>query len=90
MDLEVPFHPADLIHYLEQYGFRFDPTEVTAGLTRLVEREVMREITSEATTLYELKIGLVGLWAAQNKSLSRLYESGNGSAELSPARRERA
>jgi hypothetical protein len=90
MDLEVPFHPADLIHYLEQYGFRFDPAEVTAGLTRLVEREVMREITSEATTLYELKIGLVGLWAAQNKSLSRLYESGNGSAELSPASRERA
>ena len=78
MDREVPFHPSDLVQYLEQYGFRFDPAEVTAGLNRLVEREIMREITDEGTTLYELKVGLVGLWAAQNKSLSKLYESKNG------------
>jgi len=82
MTRDVPFHPADLIQYLEQYGFRLDPAEVTAGLNRLVEREIMEETTSEGTTLYELKIGLVGLWAAQNKSLSKLYESrqseGNG------------
>lgn len=78
MERDVPFHPADLVQYLEQYGFRFDPTEVTAGLNRLVEREIMREITDEGTTFYELKIGLVGLWAAQNKSLSKLYESKNG------------
>jgi hypothetical protein len=90
MDRDVPFHPADLMLYLEQYGFRFEPAEVTAGLTRLVEREIMREITSDAAVLYELRIGLVGLWAAQNKSLSRLYETGNGSAEAQPARRERA
>lgn len=82
MDREVPFHPADLVQYLEQYGFRLEPAEVTAGLNRLVEREIMREITDEGTTLYELKIGLVGLWAAQNKSLSKLYESRNG--ETSP------
>jgi hypothetical protein len=90
MDRDVPFHPADLMLYLEEFGFRFEPAEVTAGLTRLVEREIMRELTNDGTTLYELKIGLVGLWAAQNKSLSRLYESGNGSAEGQPARRERA
>lgn len=82
MEQDVPFHPADLIQYLEQYGFRLEPAEVTAGLNRLVEREIMAETTSEGTTLYELKIGLVGLWAAQNKSLSKLYEGrhsgGNG------------
>jgi len=90
LDRDMPFHPADLVLYLEEYGFRFEPAEVTAGLTRLVEREIMREITGDAAVLYELKIGLVGLWAAQNKSLSRLYESGNGATEERPARREHA
>lgn len=79
MERDVPFHPADLVQYLEQYGFRFDAAEVTAGLNRLVEREIMREITDEGTTFYELRIGLVGLWAAQNKSLNKLYESKSGS-----------
>jgi hypothetical protein len=78
MERDVPFHPSDLVQYLEQYGFRFDPADVTAGLNSLVERQIMREITAEGTTYYELKIGLVGLWAAQNKSLSKLYESKNG------------
>jgi hypothetical protein len=90
MDREIPFHPSDLTHYLEQYGFRFEPGEVTAGLTRLVEREIMREIPAEGTALYELRIGLVGLWAAQNKSLTRLYESGNGAGEGQRLRREKA
>lgn len=78
MERDVPFHPTDLVQYLEQYSFRFDAAEVTAGLNRLVEREIMREITAEGTTFYELRIGLVGLWAAQNKSLNKLYESKNG------------
>jgi hypothetical protein len=78
MDREVPFHPADLIQYLAQFGFSFDPAEVTAGLNRMVEREIMLEITEEGTTLYELKIGLIGMWVAQNKSLSKLYEGRNG------------
>lgn len=92
MERDVPFHPSDLIQYLQQFGFRFDPAEVTAGLNRLVEREIMGEITDEGTTLYELKIGLVGLWAAQNKSLSKLYESKNGAngAETVRAGAERA
>jgi len=34
----------------------------------------MRELAGEAVSLYELRIGLVGLWVSQNKSLSRLYE----------------
>ena len=80
MDRDAPFHPADLVQFLEQYGFRLEPADVTAGLNRLVEREIMREITEEGAMLYELKIGLVGLWAAQNKSLSKLYESHNGDA----------
>jgi hypothetical protein len=86
MDRDMPFHAADLIQYLEQYGFRFDPAEVTTGLNHLVEREIMREITDEGTTYYELKIGLVGLWAAQNKSLSKLYESKNGAHDVEPMR----
>ena len=66
--------PEDLVHYLEQYRFYPEPGEVTASLIRLVEREIMREIPGEGTSYYELRIGLVGLWVAQNKSLSRLYE----------------
>lgn len=56
---------------------------MTAGLTHLVERDIMREFSSEATTLYELKIGLVGLWTAQNKSLSKLLEEKAFRASLS-------
>lgn len=77
MERDLPFRPADLAQYLEQYGFQFRPTEITAGLNLLVERDIMREVTVEATTLYELKIGLVGLWVAQNKSLSKLLRVTN-------------
>jgi hypothetical protein len=30
-------------------------------------------VTEEGKSLYELRIGLVGLWVTQNKSLSKLY-----------------
>ena len=30
-------------------------------------------VPATAVTLYELKIGLVGLWVARNKSLSKLH-----------------
>ncbi|MGW8318674.1 MAG: hypothetical protein ACWGPS_05455, partial [Candidatus Promineifilaceae bacterium] len=46
----------------------------SAGLSRLVEQEILREVADEGTPLYEVRIGLVGLWVNQNKSLSRLYE----------------
>lgn len=74
MDYETPFRPADLVQYLEQYSIHLNPAEVTAGLNRLVEREIMWEIAAEGVLLYELRIGLVGLWVAKNKSLSHLYE----------------
>jgi hypothetical protein len=37
-----------------------------------VQRDILREVTEEGFALYELRIGLVGLWVSQNKSLSRL------------------
>jgi hypothetical protein len=53
-------------------------------LHQLVEREIMREINIGANTLYELKIGLVGLWTAQHKSLSRLHATQNNGTAVSP------
>lgn len=86
------FHPEDVMDFLEPFGIQLPPTEITAALNRLVEREIMREVTDGATTLYELKIGLVGLWTAQHKSVSRLHATqANGTAVTSqpklPARR---
>ncbi len=77
MDRDQPFHPADLVQYLEPYGIQLTPAEVTTALNRLVARDILREVTEEATTLYELKIGLVGLWVARYKSLTTLL-TGNG------------
>jgi outer membrane protein assembly factor BamB len=74
-DLETPFRPADLVQYLAEYSIYLDPADIMAGLSRLVEREIIREVTRKGTPFYELQIGLVGLWVAQNKSLIRLYES---------------
>jgi hypothetical protein len=75
MDFDTPFRPADLVQFLEQYNIYLSPAEVTAGLNRLVQREIMLEYATEGILLYELRIGLVGLWVAQNKSLSHLYET---------------
>ncbi|MFO7540912.1 MAG: AAA family ATPase, partial [Chloroflexota bacterium] len=77
MDRHTAFHPEDLIQYLAQYDFKLQPAEVTTALNRLVERDIMREVPEGVTSLYELRIGLVGLWTAKNKSLSRLYASGS-------------
>ena len=73
MDVEMIFRPEDLMHYLETYGINLAPTEVTAALNSLVEREILAEASAGVTTQYELKIGLVGLWVAQHKSLSKLH-----------------
>jgi hypothetical protein len=73
MDRHTAFHPEDLIQYLAPYDVKLQPAEVTAALNRLVERDIMREVPEGVTPLYELRIGLVGLWTAKNKSLSRLY-----------------
>jgi hypothetical protein len=74
IDADASFRPAELVQLLANYSIYLDPAEVTLGLNNLVEREIMQEVTEEATTLYELRIGLVGLWVAQNKSLSRLHD----------------
>ena len=78
MDHTLPFHPEELIQRLEPYDIQLDPTELTGALTSLVERDIMREVTEEAKSLFEMKLGLVSLWVAKNKSLSKLY-AGNGS-----------
>ena len=73
MDQDITFHPEDFNDYLKSYGIHLRPTEVTAALNSLVEREIMQEDTSGAAIQYELRIGLVGLWVAQHKSLSKLH-----------------
>lgn len=72
MDSDQPFHPEEIIRVLQPYDIHLDPGAVTAALQSLVERDIMREVTEQAKTLYELRIGLVGLWVAQNKSLTKL------------------
>jgi outer membrane protein assembly factor BamB len=80
-DVEMLFRPEDLMAYLGVYGIDLAPTEVTAALNSLVEREILAEAFAGITTQYELKIGLVGLWVAQHKSLSKLHaERENGRA----------
>lgn len=82
MDRERPFHPADLLHYLDKFNLTLTPAEMTLALNRLVQRDILREVGGdELTTLYELKIGLVGLWVARNKSVSKLYERNGTTAQ---------
>ena len=73
MDRSEPLHPEAFIEYLQPYSIELDPAEITRALNSLVERDVMREVMEEGKALYELRIGLVGLWVARNKSLSRLH-----------------
>jgi hypothetical protein len=74
VDTDASFRPAELVKYLTEYSIYLDPAEVALDLNSLVEREILREVTEGPTTLFELRIGLVGLWVAQNKSLSRLHD----------------
>ena len=74
IDFEEPFRPSDLVQFLVEYDIYINPTEVTVGLDRLVDREIFREIRAEGSVLYEVKLGLIGLWVAKSKSLSRLYK----------------
>lgn len=71
-DRNEPLHPATLIEYLQSFSIELDPAEVTRALNRLVQRDILREEASDGFALYDLRIGLVGLWVRQNKSLSRL------------------
>ena len=78
LDPDRPFHAAQASQQLETYNIHLDPHEVTRALNTLVERDIMRETTEQGSTLYQLKIGLVGLWVAKNKSLSKLYAGEEG------------
>ncbi|RMG99966.1 MAG: hypothetical protein D6706_04750 [Chloroflexi bacterium] len=82
MDHGTTFHPADLVSHLENYDIHLSPAEVTTALNRLVERDILNEISEKATTAYELRVGLVGLWVSRHKSLSHLYAD-NGSPHIS-------
>ncbi len=74
-------HPEDIVEFLEPFDIQLPPTEITAALNSLVAREIMREVNDGANTLYELKIGLVGLWTAQHKSVGKLHAAPqNGTA----------
>ena len=74
IDFEEPFRPSDLVQFLVEYDIYINPAAVTVGLDRLVDREIFREIRIEGSVLYEMKLGLIGLWVTKNKSLSRLYK----------------
>jgi hypothetical protein len=88
MDPALSFHPEELLQRLKPYGIHLDPVELTGALNKLVERDILREITEEGKSLYEMKLGLVGLWVAKNKSLSKLYAGENnkvnGSSRVEP------
>lgn len=73
MDRNEPLHPEEIIDYLQTYSIELDPAETTHALNTLVEQDVMQEVTFEGKSMYELRIGLVGLWVVQNKSLSKLH-----------------
>ena len=82
---DITLRPEDIVDFLEPFGVQLPPVEITAALHRLVEREIMRDLNDGANTLYELKIGLVGLWATKHKSLSRLHTmEQNGSTSSKP------
>ncbi len=68
-----PFRPQEFVQFLEPYGIHLQPAEVTAALNTLVAREIMREVREGAAVQYELRLGLVGLWVARQKSLSKLH-----------------
>jgi hypothetical protein len=72
-DRNEPLHPETFSDYLQPYSIELNPAEMTEALNSLVARDIMREVTEEGKALYELRIGLVGLWVARNKSLSRLH-----------------
>lgn len=88
LDQDRPFHPKDFVQFLDPYGIHLQATEVTAALNTLVEREIMAELPDGPITLYELRLGLVGLWTAQHKSLSKLHATkANGAAKNGKARK---
>ncbi len=73
MPKDIPSRPLELVHSLAPYNVHLAPGEVATALNQLVEREILQEVSEGPTSLYSLRIGLVGLWVEQNKSLSKLH-----------------
>lgn len=80
---EGSFTPLMVLNSLEQYNIYLDPPDVLTALRSLVERGILQEIMAEGAAWYELRIGLVGLWVAQNKSFIKLYEGERIQKQLS-------
>jgi hypothetical protein len=73
VDKETPVRPAELVQALEPFGMALSPALVTRALESLVQRKIMRVVSDGPTALYELQLGLVGMWIEQTKSLAGLY-----------------
>ncbi len=73
-DAAGPIHPIQLAGSLQAYDIYIEPGEVSEALQRLVTRGILQEVNEEGATLVEIRVGLVGMWVAENKSLSELYE----------------
>lgn len=71
---EGSFTPLMILHSLEQYNIYLNPPDILTALRSLVERGILQEGVVEGAVWYDLRIGLVGLWVAQNKSFVKLYE----------------
>lgn len=73
-DLTGPLYPVELSGSLEGYDLFLTPKQVTDALDCLVERGILQEIKEEGIKLYEFRVGLVGQWVVENKSLTELHE----------------
>ena len=74
LDKELPFRTNALVNALEPYKTALTPAQITAALETLVRRNIMQVSHDGVQAQYALKIGLVGAWIEQSKSMSRLVE----------------
>lgn len=74
-DLTGPLDPPALATSLEAYDLFLSPQQVTEALESLVERGILQDLREEGVRLYEFRVGLVGQWVVENKSLTELHES---------------
>ncbi|MGB1249404.1 MAG: AAA family ATPase [Candidatus Promineifilaceae bacterium] len=72
IDKELPFRTLAIVEALQPYKTTLTPTQITAALEKLVQRNIMTVAHDGVQTQYELKVGLVGAWIEQSKSMSRL------------------
>lgn len=90
MSDNVTFYPSDFMRFLQPYNIHMSPAEVTSALSSLVERDIFQVTSQDITVQYELRVGLVGLWVAKYKSLSKLQAASFDDEQLPLARRLKA